>query len=345
MRYQNQVIDKIEKCYALTVIQWAGRPLLAVAGEKDAPCKLYDLHGRLVDQVWDRPGGVMTMVPVPAGNGAFLSTQAFFSPDESKDARLICAQRQHDSWKLTTVLDIPHIHRFDVIPKNGINYVIACTLKSGHEYNGDWRYPGRIWTGVLPKEPTQPLKLRLYRDGLTHNHGYTRSIKNGEIRSVISCDEGVFLVTPPAQPGKEWSTVHLLKEPTSDAVLIDLDGDGADELLTVSPFHGDTLSVWHLVAGVYQKVYEYPEKLPFLHAISAGVVYGRPMVFVGHRAGRRTLFGFYYNGTQNRYAFDVLDENTGAANCLLFSRGGHPALLVTNREIDEVAIYDIFPDD
>ena len=345
MRYQKQVIDQIEKCYALTMIEQDGRPLLAVAGEKDAPCRLYDLDGSQVDQVWDKPGGVMTMVPVPGGNGTFLSTQAFFSPDDSKDARLICAQRHHDRWKLTRVLDIPHIHRFDVIPKDGINYVIACTLKSGHEYSGDWRCPGRIWTGVLPEEPTQPLKLSLFRDGLTHNHGYTRSIKDGEIRSVISCDEGVFLVTPPAQPKSEWAIVQLLKEPASDAVLIDLDGDGEDELLTISPFHGDTLSIWHLAAGTYQKVYAYPEKLPFLHAITAGTVYGRPMVFVGHREGRRSLLGFYYDRPQNRYTFDILDENTGAANCLLFSRDGHPALLVTNREVDEAAIYDVFPED
>lgn len=345
MRYKKQVIDQIEKCYALTMIEKDGQPLLVVAGEKAAPCRLYELDGHCVDQVWDSPGGVMTMVPVPNGNGTFLSTQAFYSPDDSRNARLICARQRNGHWSLKRILDIPHIHRFDVIEKDGIQYVIACTLKSGHKYSGDWSAPGCIWTGILSDDPAAPLTLRLFRDGLTHNHGYTRAIKNDEFRCVISCDEGVFLVKPPSCPGKEWTVERLLDVPASDAILMDLDGDGEEELLTISPFHGDSLGIWHLADGSYQKVYEYPERLPFLHAITAGEIYGRPTVFIGHREGNRLLLGFYYDRAQNCYCSERIDENVGSANCMLFSRNGHPALLVTNREIDEVAIYDIFPDE
>lgn len=344
MRYKKQIIDHIDKCYALTIMEQGGQLFLVAAGEKDAPCRIYEICGSRIDQVWEHPGGVMTMVPVPNSRDTFLSTQAFFSPDDSKDAYLICAHKQAGRWNLTKILDIPHIHRFDIIPKNGIHYLIACTLKSGHAYSNDWRSPGCIWTGVLSDDPSKPLRLSVFREGLTHNHGYTRFIKGGIISCVISCDEGVFLASPPAGPGREWTMEQLLNIPASDAVLIDLDGDGHEELLTLSPFHGDTVAIWHMDHGTYQKVYEYPEKLPFLHAITAGNIYGIPTVFVGHREGQKLLLSFYYDRARNRYQCTKIDQNTGPANCMLFARNGNPALFVTNREINEVAVYDIFPD-
>ena len=36
----------------------------------------------------------------------------------------------------------------------------------------------------------------------------------------------------------------LLETPASDATLIDFDGDGKDELLVLSPFHGDTVLIY-----------------------------------------------------------------------------------------------------
>jgi len=42
-----------------------GQERILVAAEKHDPCLLFDLEGNQVDQVWDEPGGVMTMVQVP----------------------------------------------------------------------------------------------------------------------------------------------------------------------------------------------------------------------------------------------------------------------------------------
>lgn len=340
MRYIKKTIDSLEKCYALAQATVDAKPVLLVAAEKQDPCYLYDLDGTKRETVWDGPGGVMTMVPVPGMDGTFLATQKFYSPNDSARAYLICAQRESDGWHLTKIADLPFVHRFDIISVDGVNYVLACTLKSDHEYKNDWRFPGKLLMGVLDSDATKPLELRVLKEGLTHNHGYTRYEENGVISGIVSCDEGVFRVTPPAAVGEEWRIELLLEQATSDAVMIDLDGDGAPELLTLSAFHGDTVRIWHDTPAGYQCVYEYPDKLPFLHAIYAGEVYGRATVYTGNREGERLFLGFYYDG---EYRYDMVDQGAGPANCLLFEREGRPALLTANREINEVAIYEIEP--
>ena len=341
MRYIKKTIDSLEKCYSLAPLTVNGEPRLLVAAEKQDPCYLYALDGTSLETVWDEPGGVMTMAAVPGMDGTFLATQKFYSPNDSAEAYLTCVQRTETGWQRTRIAALPFVHRFDIIPVNGVNYVLACTLKSDHEYKNDWRFPGKLWVGVLDSDPAKPLELTVLKDGLTHNHGYTRYEKAGTISGIVSCDEGVYRVTPPADVGGEWQIERLLQQATSDAVLIDLDGDGEAELLTMSAFHGDTVRIWHKSADGYQCVYEHPKKLPFLHAIYAGEVYGRRSVYIGHREGERLFLGFYYDAASGAYRYGAVDQGAGAANCLLFERDGHPAILAANREINEVAIYDI----
>ena len=342
MIYKKQILKNLNKCYALSLITVNGLQHLLVAAEKNDPCYLFDLTGNCIETIWDDPGGVMTMVPVPETDGVFLSTQKFYSPNDSADAKLVCAKRDKRGWNVTNIASLPFVHRFDIIPSGGVNYVIACTLKSDHEFKEDWRFPGKIWVGNLGEDPADPLELSVLMEGLDHNHGYTRYIENGMYYGIVSCDQGVFRVTPPVTPGSEWSVKSILNNPASDALVIDIDQDGIPEIFTISPFHGDNVTIWHMDnAGKYQRVYTYPEKLPFLHAICGGDIYGRPTVYIGNRKGDQLLLGFCYSKEKQEYIYEVVDRGRGAANCMLFSREGHPALLAANRETDEIAIYDI----
>lgn len=343
MQYKKQIVGSLEKCYALSTLTVNGTPRLLVAAEKRNPCYLISLDGVILDTVWTEPGGIMTMVPVPGKDGVFLSTCQFFSPNDSADAYLVCAEKKEKGWKITKIADLPFVHRFDLIPVGNKIYVIACTLKSGHEYKNDWRFPGKLWVGVLGEDPAAPLSMKVLKDGLGHNHGYTRYVKNGVITCTVSCEEGVYRVFPPETVDGDWRMEQLIDTPASDAVYMDLDGDGQEELLTISPFHGDTICIWARDGGQWVPVYEYPGQLPFLHAIYGGEVYGRPTVYVGNREGDRLFLGFWYDKDRGVYRYDEVDRGCGPANCLLFERDGHPAILASNREIDEIAIYDVLP--
>ena len=144
-------------------------------------------------------------------------------------------------------------------------------------------------------------------------------------------------------PDEDWKIEMLIDSPASDAIMADMNGDGKKEILVISPFQGDNISIYEDVNGTYKKVYEHPEPAEFSHAITYGNVFGKDYVFIGHRKGKRRLFAFYYDSEKKCYAFDILDEDAGGANAALFKKDGKALLAVTNREIDEIALYELLP--
>lgn len=344
MKIKKCVISNLEKCYSVAPLTYQGKNHILVAAEKHAPCYLFDEEGNREKTVWTEPGGVMSMVQVPESDGVFLATHKFYSPNDSKDAKIvIVSPTPEGNWEIRTLAELPHVHRFDIVTRNGVRYLIACTLKSGHKYKDDWSMLGKVYATVLPGELSgfdaeHPLKLTVVKDHMLKNHGYYKIRENGIERCIISCEEGVYRFTPPAKEGKAWEVELLLAEPASDALLLDLDQDGEKELVMISPFHGNSVLIYKKVDGEYQKVYDY-SSAEFAHAIYGGTLLGEPAVIIGHRKGTRSLLLFTYDRSREDYQVKVLDEDCGPANVLKYECFGQERLIATNREIDEVAMY------
>lgn len=344
MNITKKVIGKLEKCYSLAMLSYNNQKHFLVAAEKVNKCLLFDLDGNLEETVWEQPGGVMSMVQVPKTNGEFLATHKFYSPNDSKDARIvIVTPRGKNDWEVRTLVEVPFVHRFDILNCSGVNYLIVCTLKSGHEYKEDWSNPGKVYAAVLPDDLSsfgeeKQLKLEVVKDNMLKNHGYYRHVDQGKETAVISCEQGVFQFTPPQMPNDTWLIKQLIDTPASDALLIDLDEDGEEELFVMTPFHGETIEIFKKDDSLFKKVYEYPEKVEFLHAIFGGRISGIPTVVVGHRQGKRRLLSFR-SDKMGSYAVQTIDENAGAANVLHYEKDGKDFIIATNREIDEIAIY------
>lgn len=342
MKVEKKVIGNLTKCYSIAPLNYAGKNHILVAAEKQDACLLYDLEGNLEDTVWTEPGGVMTMVQVPGSDGQFLATHRFFSPNDSKEAKIvIAAPRAKGDWEIRTLVDLPFVHRFDVLERNGVRYLIACALKSGHEYKDDWSMPGKVYAAVLPEnldgfDADHQLELKVIKEDMLKNHGYYRAVEDGVTTALISAEQGVFQFVPPAAADGDWEIRQLIDQPTSDAVLVDLDGDGERELIAISRFHGDTIIIYKKDGDGYKPVYEYAQA-EFAHAIYGGEFCGKNAVVIGHRKGTRDLLMFTWNGES--YEVQKLDEDCGPANVYRYTYKDRDVLISTNREIDEVAMY------
>lgn len=344
MKCKKKAIARLNKCYSLATLCQGGREHFLVAAEKTDRCLLFSPCGELEETVWDGPGGVMTMEQVPGTDGVFLATSRFYSPNDSAAASIVVATRGENGWQTHTLCPLPFVHRFGIFSRGGVRYLMAATLKSAHAFKNDWTCPGRIWVGELPEDlsvfdDAHPLPLTALVSGLYKNHGFCKTVEDGVETGYFGTENGVLRVTPPAQPGGEWGVETVLETPVSDMTLADFDGDGQAEMLTFSPFHGDTLAVWKKQNGAYTRVWQCEEKLPFLHAIWSGRLCGKDRAVIGHREGNRDLLCLSWE--DGRYSLTVLDHDVGPANVLHFVHNGTDCLVAANRETDEIALYTL----
>ena len=261
------------------------------------------------------------MVQVPGSDGQFLATHKFYSPNDSKEAKIILAYPEDGKWKVRTLAELPFVHRFDIISRNGVNYVIACTLKSGHEYKEDWRSPGKIQVCVLPEDLSSVDEV---------------------LRSYVAANEGVFECIPPESEEGTWEIKQILDEASSDMAFADFDNDGELEMLTISPFHGEKISIFKKQDGEFKKVYTYEKDAEFAHGIWGGEINGVNGVLIGHRKGERNLLFFRCTDAEKlTFTADLLDSDVGPANVLHYTNNGEDYILSANREIDEIALYKV----
>ena len=334
----------LDKCYAVTSLRYQGRDHLVVAAEKQDKCLLFDLQGNLEQTIWEAPGGTMSLVPVPGKDGWFLATQKMYSPNDALQAKIVLVRpRAENDWTITTLAEVPFTHRFDILQSGGTSFLVVCTIKSGHDHKDDWSHPGKILAYELPRDwgwvdEGKSVSFTVVADGLFHNHGYWKGTTHAGDYCVIGADNGVFKVVPPSARHGSWQITQLLAEPTSDIAFVDFDGDGNDEMITLSPFHGDTIRIYSLQDGRYQACYEYPQKVAFVHSLWAGYLDSKPYAIIGYRQGHRDILGFSYDGG---YQVETLAADVGSTNILYYKRDGNHCLLSANREINTVAFYRI----
>lgn len=340
MEVEKRKLSDLTLCYCVSPLYYQGRRHFIVASEKEYACLLFDEQGRQVDKIWDGPGGTMSAVQIPGSDGAFLATHRFYSPNNCKEAEIVLCWPQDGAWQVRTLAELPGVHRFDILSSGGSNYLLACTIKSDYICKDDWRFPGKVWGCKLPEDmfilPEDfRLPLEVLKEGLTKNHGYSRHRGCG----IVTSEEGVFRFAPPRRADGAWEIEQLLDEPTSDALLLDLDGDGSDEMLTLSPFHGDTLKVFKETAGRFEPVFVYDKKIEFAHAICGAEYKGTEFAVVGHRKGDRDLLAV--SCRSGRYTVEVIDHNVGPANVLSVQVDDRTVILSANREINEIAYYTV----
>lgn len=346
MKYTKQVLASLEKAYAIGMFSGDDAKSFLVGVEKHGPIERYALDGRHIEQVASGPGGVMTITQVPGRGDQFLATYQFFSPNcGGEEAKIVSYTREHNgTWTCRTVCDLPYVHRFGLLTDaSGDLWLIACTIKTACAYKNDWRFPGKVYGAKVERsfseyDQWRQLDLAVLADVQLKNHGFWMAPDKSY--ALVSTESGVTRWAPPAAEDEPWSRTMLLHEPVSDICLVDFDGDGQDEMLTLSPFHGDTLSIYHLdEEGAYKLAWRDAKTRDFWHAIWGGELYGQPCAIVGNRGDDRELLRVYFE--DGSYQLETIDQDRGPANCWVFADGDVERVIACNRETDEVALYTV----
>ncbi len=359
MKITKQKVTDLNLCYAIGQLNSDGERSFIVATEKEGDCQRFDLDGHYIETIWSEPGGVMTLLQVPHGNGSFIATHKFYSPNNSAEAYLVHAipvnekgepvqnLKEEHSWKIVRLCDMPFVHRFGILKSEEKSYIIACTLKSDHEYKEDWTHPGKILICELPEDlyafdadQNKPLEFSVLKDGLTKNHGFSICEYKGREICLVATENGLFRVTPPSS-NSDWQVEQLTDLPSSDVRMIDIDGDGNLEYMVFAPFHGEDFYIYRETETGLEIIYQHEEKIPFLHALWAGDLAGKACFIAGHRKGERDLYIVTWDADKKEFIFTQVDHDFGPTNVDVYQHDGADFIIATNRETSEVALYKV----
>ena len=340
MKIEKRFLTEFNRCYSASSLVVDGQTRLLLATEGEGPCKAWfgDDYSES-HNVWDGPGGTMSIVPIPGTNGEFLAVQKFFKMFAWEEAKVVHVRPLADGqYAVTDILYLPYIHRFDLLTVGGRHYFIGCTLATSKQTKEDWSNPGKLYVGEYTG--VGPLQVSVLKEGLTKNHGYSRLDRNGALSGLITCEEGAFEVVPPQAPGGEWTVTQFMDWPISDISAIDIDGDGELEFATIEPFHGQYFRVYKKIDGVFTKIFEHSEVTEFYHVVVGATLAGKPVFLGGCRRGKQQLFYVHASSTAPlELKAEVIEEGVGPSNVYVAHERGRDIIVAANREKAEAALY------
>ena len=327
-------------CYSITVMKYRGRSYCVCASEeRNGKIVMVDTQTKEVSQLTGLVGGVMALIPVPEQEGVFLAIQKFYPVFASRKAEVVCCRisgviRPVMEAEVRLVKQLPFVHRIALTGEPGKRRLIAATLCRDKKYTEDWSMPGAVYEYSLDSQ-LRAEGERVLKDGITQNHGMYTYEKRGGSYLLVSGKEGVWALD------KQGGLSKLCGEEVSDLCMFDVDGDGMDEMICISPFHGDKLKILKKEEKGWVCMAE--EEISFGHAVWSGSCEGEPLVLSCSRAGDRSIKLYHPLVEESGMRMEAMniDENVGASNICVQEEKEAVVIYAANHGAGEVARYTI----
>lgn len=312
---------------------------VAAGSETTPQVYLYDFKSQDQQLVADCPGGVMSFVPLPGSENVFYSIQGLFPPFKGAKAGVFQhIQKSDSSFETSRLMPLPFAHRCDTISAGGKNWLFAASCSLFKAEPLDWSKAGEVFVIEFDAEGN-PSAPHLVGDKIYRNHGMLKAVIEGEEKICVSGAEGIFCYD--LQADGQWTMKKLFDRETSEFGFIDLDGDGQDELVTIEPFHGNTINVYKRGNSQWDSwELKYTSSLSFGHGLSCGMFQGKPIFVVGNRRESLTLDMFtVVDLEKGQIERTPIEENAGPTQTQIFSVDGVDYILSANQLKNEVAVY------
>ena len=342
MKFTKTHLDDIVRCYCTSHME-IGDDVYAFFASENPDSQCYSYTGDNFEKketVWEGDrGGCMSIIPFETRTGQFLAVNEFYLKVSPSAARLVWGRKTEDGWQVRDLFNLPYLHRFDIYHVDGRDYVICAVIARDKRDKEDWTRPGQIYVGEIPADlENENVVLRQLGDGYYRNHGYSRGSYEGRVCGYFGSDYGVVRVTPP-HDGEDWKVTRILEGNISEIALADIDGDGEEEIMTIEPFHGNTINVYKLKDGRYEVDYTYPNKIDFAHALVGTTLCGRPCFVAGIR--RIDCECFVLTWEDGAYKAHTVDRGGGPANLDVIHHHGKEYILAANHTRNEAAFYEV----
>lgn len=333
---QKETILQIKNVYTTNAFLVGSKMYIGAGSETEPLVYLYDLETGSTSRVDGCPGGMMSFLPVPGHPDHFVSIMGLFPPFIGKEAGLFLHHRKGDGWKTRKVLDLPFAHRCEFMELSGSVYLVVASVSKHKEDPSDWSLPGETYVIPLDEIPSGSWKGDLVDTGTLRNHGMTRTHVDGKETVCISGAGGIYGLD--RDRDGSWVLRQLFDREVSEMAFVDLDGDGTRELVTIEPFHGNTLNIYKKQNSEWDR--KFSDTLSFGHGLSAGIFNSEPLIVAGNRSDSLALELFTVSDlSEGRVERKVLEEHAGPTQTLVFSYRLKEYILSANQRKNEVALY------
>lgn len=343
MKVKKRILADLDGVYVVNSIVLDGQLHFLAATEKRGKCLLFRPDEWEASAIWDGPGGCMSVVAVPGRQKSIMAIQGFFPIFQSEGAGIVYGHtqgRSTDIWDVNRVIDLPFVHRIEIVCPGGKPYVIAATVCSSKDFQDDWSKPGAVYISAIPEDPSGEWKVKPILEDVRKNHGMHLNSLNGNESVFISGQEGLYQILIPCEPEGKWQVNHLIDHEISDIYLGDIDGDGMDEIVAIEPFHGNKLVIYKYLKEQWIAVHK--TDLSFGHVVWVGDIQGKPGIIAGDRDNNKELV-LLRPKSNNLNAMErlVIDKAIGPTQIAVIKRDGLDLILSANNGIGQVALYEI----
>lgn len=336
--------EPLTRAYATAHLKLDGKDFVLYASESTVGVPgfayAYDLaHPEQPELVWDNAGGCMAIVQHPYEEDAFLAVQEFYLKENPSRAKIVTGKRSKDGkWTVKDLVSVPLVHRFGFIRDEGTAYLVICTVARQKDNKDDWSKPGEIFVAPLPKGD-EPVQLTLLQTGLFKNHGFYSYQEDGKDVICVGSENGAYTIR---RSHGAFQMEKILDGAIGEVALHDIDGDDKLELLTIEPFHGNRIRLYHLnEENKYKPIWEYAPEIDFAHALTGGQLMGKECFVAGIRKANGEAFALYEEN--GRYVTELIDQGCGPANLCIIHANGKEYVSCANHTTGECALYEIEP--
>lgn len=341
MKIQKTHLADLPLVYAVSAIEIGGRDYFLAASELEGQgslCLLLDPVTVRKDVIWEAPGGVMSLIPVPGEDGAFLSIEEFYPVFKSENASIhktvLKVREDGLDIRKELICRLPFTHRITLLQEPDGLYLAAANLCNSKKFTEDWSDPGGVHIGPFGEQVT----LTTVLGGLSKNHGmYTQPTPGGDVLWV-GAHEGV---TRYWREDGCWKHEFVIRDETSDMWIADIDGDGEEEMAVIQGFHGNTAKVLKQRGGLWQPIAELP--IDFGHVVWAGRILGSSCLITGSRGGDMALTLHRVIPEEGGLGFESqrLEAGVGSTQIAVLHRENAEWICSANHETGTVDLYTI----